>query len=444
VALSRLVIGLHSNGDYHAAIDFYTKAHAKDWRFPSTPPWFKEAGGYWSTNEEGSGGAFELWPKRKDLNTQIRSFRELPQLYNNAVAMGTNLFYLNDYWEGDGTPERYLVKGDYIPRADLGGKAALIAGIKGIHARGGKVVMYVEPFIISTTSAVGKKYGEGWAARDSVGSLWLPWGPNYVMLAPFKPWQEYISDVAKRIIEEYGADGIFLDSWGWRYNVSYCNADEKMLYTAQQWSLGVHQLADMVLSKIREVKPDAVVISESGGGEMPFHENGGSSADFVWGSPANEGRIIASPVRYGMPAAHFFSNGYNINQTIQVYAAGHQLALNYKWEASAPFIKRLLDLRRQYKDAMVYGKQAYQPNTGTMRVGAYFYKGALYNVITIANVDSADRTINMRLAKTEGNTAWQDMLTGKIFKSKGELMVLPLGGAGSANHGLMILVQKRR
>ena len=51
----------------------------------------------------------------------------------------------------------YFNKGDYIPRADLGGEDALKDGISQIHSRyGGKVVLYVEPFIIFYDSYVAR------------------------------------------------------------------------------------------------------------------------------------------------------------------------------------------------------------------------------------------------------------------------------------------------
>ena len=442
--LSRLAIGINK-GDYHESIDLYTKYHRPDWKFPDAPTWFREAGAIWSTVEEGSGGAYEIWPAKKDLRFQISSFNELPKLYQEAVDMGTNIFYLNDYWEGDGkTIIQYLNKGDYIPRSDLGGAEALINGIKEIHARGGKVIMYVEPFIMATSSKIGQTKGTLWAARNANDVEWVPYGGNYVVAAANTQWHDHIVKIAQKLVGEYGADGIFLDSWGWRYNLSFKNREQNIMWSGEEWNKGVHDLTDKVLAAVRAIKKDAIVVSESAGGQMALHENGGLSADFVWGSSANEGRIIASPVRYGMPEVHFFSNGTTLNQLIQVFAAGHGLALNDQWIQHAAYIRELLDIRRIYKDALIYGNQTYQPRTGTLKVGAYFYEGRNNKVITLANVDTATLKINLQLHESEKNTVWSDALTGEMFAANGTQLSLYMLGSSSFSNGLRVLIQNHQ
>jgi len=79
---------------------------------------------------------------------------------------------------------------------------------------------------------------------------------------------------------------------------------------------------------------------ESAGGGLQFHANGGLSADFVWFSGQNQHRIIASPVRYGMPQVNFFSNGTTMSHLVQVYASGHSLALNHKWNKTCTLYKK--------------------------------------------------------------------------------------------------------
>src|SRR5262249_49332506 len=139
-----------------------------------------------------------------------------------------------------------------------------------------------------------------------------------------------------------------------------------------------------VRSAVRAIKPDAVVISETTSGPMGRHVDGGLSADladygnpkdslFPWLKNANQGRILASPVRYGMPRVNFFSNGRNLGELHQVYAAGHNLALCSRclpkgseqdfMTAHADHIRQLLDQKRNYKDALIYGNQQYQPQS---------------------------------------------------------------------------------
>jgi hypothetical protein len=44
ITLSRLAIGVHTDGDWHKAVDYYTSVHRPRWRFPAAPSWFREAG----------------------------------------------------------------------------------------------------------------------------------------------------------------------------------------------------------------------------------------------------------------------------------------------------------------------------------------------------------------------------------------------------------------
>ena len=138
-----------------------------------------------------------------------------------------------------------------------------------------------------------------------------------------------------------------------------------------------------------------------------------------------------------------FSNGDpdNLNQLAQVYAAGHSLAVDCLWNNASSYIKTLLDTRRTYKDALIYGQQAYQPNTGTMWVAAYMYRGTSNKVMTIVNVANTSMSINLQLDVQEQNSLWYDILSGEIFTANGTMMPVTMPEATSGIHGLRILVQ---
>lgn len=444
VSLPKQAIGVFNSGDYHTAVKYFVDAHRPFWSFPDVPAWFKEAGGIWSTCEEGSGGAYQLLPNKLDLKDQITSFADLPLLYDQAAAMGTNLFYLNDYWEGDGSfwPP-YMNKGDYIPRSDLGGEAALIEGIQGIHAKGGKVIAYVEGFIVYVNSEIAKTQAENWSLRTADGQMWTCYPMQICMLYHSPGWQNYIIDVCTRLVRDYDIDGIFFDSNGWQMNRSAKSTDFSTMCNYIEWNQGVYDFITKVRDAIRQIKPDAVVMSESGGSGLFFYEDGGLSADYVWSSASNEGRIVASPIRYGIPEGNFSSNGRPdfLNHLTQIYAAGHSLTLNHLWNGAAPFIKLLLDTRRAYKDAMIYGEQAYQPNTGTMWVAAYMYRGTVNKVMTIVSLAADVMSVNIQLEAAESNTQWTDVLTGELFFAINQSMTVSMPSALSETYGLRILVE---
>ena len=100
-----------------------------------------------------------------DIRKKLRTFRELPVLLTEARRLGCNCIYLVSWWE----PNYADNKGDYEIRTDLGGPAAFKEGIARIHKLGGRIILYIEPFIITRTSRVGRTYGAAWSMKDARG-----------------------------------------------------------------------------------------------------------------------------------------------------------------------------------------------------------------------------------------------------------------------------------
>src|SRR5262245_25129026 len=293
VAAPKLAIGVHHSGDWHAAVDYYVAKHQAAWTFPDTPAWLKEEGAIFSFGGGGAGGIY-LGYHPVALKDRISHFSQLPSLLREARTFGTNIVYLWDYWEGlekceyiDENKAPYFNKGDYIPRKDMGGNEALAQGIKAVHDDRGKVIMYIEPFIIYPTSIIGRKKGDGWSSYNHFGSPLLDrdaveiYGGIYKMNAAFVPWQDEVVKIAQRIVGEYGADGIMLDSWGWQMNWAIQSKAEGIKYSPAEYSEAVLKLVDRVRSAVRAIKPDAVVISETTSGPIGRHVDGGFSADLA-------------------------------------------------------------------------------------------------------------------------------------------------------------------
>ena len=221
-------------------------------------------------------------------------------------------------------------------------------------------------------------------------------------------------------------------------NLRMAARQEGIVYSPAQWNEGVLTLTDKVRSAIRSIKADAVVLGETTAGPIASMWDGGLAADFfvkkeepfVWNEyrEMNGHRLLASPVRYGLPKVLFFSNGHDLNELHQVYAAGHSLALCKYWSITAmhdhaPHIKKLLDLRRELRDAMVYGSQVYQPRTNAAAVAAYYFRGDRMEVITIVNTDnSVDHDIDLGMRTSESDSMWRDRLNGQFYWARGTMM----------------------
>ena len=444
VDLPGLAIGVFSQGDWHAAVDYYVGKNSPNWIFPQIPAWFREEGALYCFSGGGAGSIYLNLPGKPGGMASLQTFENLPTYLTEAQALGTNIVYLFDYWEGaangSGTP--YANKGDYIPRSDLGGAAAFTNGISSIHQQGGRVILYVEPFIIYDYSQIGLQDGAQWEGHDPLGDFdrWYP--GNYKMVAPFGPWQDYVVSVAQRLVGEYGADGIYLDSYGWQMNWRVRVGTGSQMYSPQEYNLGVLQLTNRVRSAIQAIKPDAVVMGETTAGPLVHVWDGGLSADFGFLSNQGITAIVASPVRYGIPEQNIFSNGKDLNGLHQVYAAGHNLALCSYWPGTfmydnAAHIRTLVEIRQKYKDALIYGQQAYQPQTSSEDVVAYFYDGTDNQIITVVNTSNQNYSGSITMRASEANTSWQDLIAGNVVTANGTSMPVDL-----SSEGILILLKQ--
>jgi hypothetical protein len=213
-------------------------------------------------------------------------------------------------------------------------------------------------------------------------------------------------------------DGIFLDSYGWQMNWPMRTKEGDRFYAPIAHARGVLQLTDRVREAIRRHKPDAVVLGETAAGPAGRHLDAGISAEFAWDwtRAASRERICASPIRYAAPEIVFFSNGRDLAELHQVYAAGHNLALTSCWPFSFMYdhrdhIKRLVEIRQQYKDALIYGAQDYQPPAQDEAVVAYVYRGQRDKILMIVNTTRQPRTTSILLRQTETEAIWEDLLS---------------------------------
>jgi len=172
-------------------------------------------------------------------------------------------------------------------------------------------------------------------------------------------------------------------------------------------------------------------LGETTAGPIGRHWDGGLSADFAWLAGPNQQKILGSPIRYGVPEVNFMSNGRNLNEMNQIFAAGHNLALCDAQLPWASYIKPLVEIRQKYKDALIYGKQTYQPATGVRDVVAYYYAGSANRLLTAVNTSAQQHfSGSLTLRDDDRNSTWQDLITGetlKAFDGKLPLKVPPDG-----------------
>lgn len=193
------------------------------------------------------------------LDEVIASFAELSNVWHKAQAFHCNVIYLVDYWD-DG----YDAKGTYEPSRKLGGEAALREAIAEIHRQGGRVILYVEPFIISRTTDFGQAMGPLWGIMDANGRFYDYPGTTgkFYLMQPRSNWAAHLETVCRRLVGDYGADGIFLDSYGCRtgwkdHHPEHPGADADGWFDA-----GAVELAARIRAAVRDENPEAIVMTE--------------------------------------------------------------------------------------------------------------------------------------------------------------------------------------
>lgn len=420
-----LTTGLIHDDDWHTAVDAYM-LHQSDslTNDAGIPAWLLEAGAVYSARREGTGGTYQAFPENGSMLTRISHYDEMDKLLEEANSFGTDVVLLVDWYEVADTSGLdadlaskikkmpYWNKGDYVPRSDMGGEEAFRNGIAKVHEQGGKVMVYVEPFIIFHFSNIGRTIGFRWGAHNVMGALDDSYALCYTMVAAYDKWQDYIVGVCEKLVQEYDVDGIFLDSLGWQWNRLYYTRADEEIYSYEEYNQGFLELNNRVREAIRKIKPDAVVLSESAGGPLPAYNDGGWASQNVWGDTTTAEGILASPVRYASNV-NFITNGNNIAELNQVFAAGFSLAVSDYWNADSAYIKKLVQIRRDYTDAMVYGEQE-QYKTDRENVVAYGYVSEEDLIVPIVNAGHAgySGTVNVRLAQ---GSILTDLLSGKSY-----------------------------
>ena len=406
--LPEVAIGIYSQGGWRNAVDYFVEKNRPNWQFPEIPVWLREAGAIYGFSGGGGGGMFLQFPSQ-ELKTRIQNFNELPKLLDEAQSLGTDIVYLWDYWQGDDMgkiPWDYWNKGDYIPSEILGGEQAFIDGIKAIHERGGKVIVYVEPFIALKYSHIGQAIGEQIAIRWSDGNLAEFYEHNYSMNPNSPTWTEHLEKIIDRLIGQYDVDGIFFDSWCWAMNIG-CNTLESGTITPAAYSLGVLRQTEHLRQYAQAIKPEAIVMGESTSGPIWQYWDGGLHADFAWLKRTNQGRIIASPIRYGRPEMNYFANGTDRNQMNQTFAAGHHLLLCNAHLADSAYVGNLVEIRKKYADALIDGKLVTQPYSSDETIAAYQYVGNDHEVIIVTNTSDTVRTGQLKIDGIGPETKWK-------------------------------------
>ena len=261
------------------------------------------------------------------ITEQIKSFSELPKMLSQAQAVNSNLIYLADYWEGG-----YYNKGDYIPRADFGGPKAFRDGIKAIHDLGGKIIVYLEAFIMSRqTSKIGREMGPKWAMMGSDGKYFDYYNDyTYYQMWPGKGsgFSKYLADLAEQMIIEYDVDGFHLDSYGMQWGLGDHNPDHIDGLEPGEFDVRAVDMVHDFCVRVRSVKPEAIVIMEGSEREDLLAACDGAQD---WSFSTLSGKPWFKEHSYKV-----FTSEFGLPTMLNILASGYSVSIGSWWLQPMP------------------------------------------------------------------------------------------------------------
>lgn len=186
---------------------------AKTWRKPVTPkPWAKDMNGYY------------LVINKQQYGDEIWRYDEIPELYRRGDAYGCDVLGLFG-WYDSGHDNKYP---ELAVSESMGGEEALKAGIKEVHANGGRVTLYYQGHLIDVETDYYKTVGNKLEGKNRWGTPYYEQFSKYSesdflrmfsrkVFSTVCPWCEQWHELmAERAdwVRSFGADGILYDQIG--------------------------------------------------------------------------------------------------------------------------------------------------------------------------------------------------------------------------------------
>ncbi len=253
VACPPAVIGLHG-GDWRPAYNAYA-AWLKTWYRPShpRPEWYRHVWNFrtWWTHTMGDGS-----PDHNLLNRQTGEFQTEAFVRRDRELYGdVDMVHFFD-WRISPTRGTW---GDYTYDG-VGGLEAFRGAIQVLQREGIRVGLYLDCYLCSEKSDIGKAHGREWAAIDIAGNpsraYSTPEEPMYGMCVLHPGWQDHLAQTCARVARDTGCDGIYLDE-------GMTDSREYWCYSPDHGHAvpGVNQLGLIELArKVRERLPEGVAL----------------------------------------------------------------------------------------------------------------------------------------------------------------------------------------
>jgi hypothetical protein len=293
-------IQMHA-GDWHSAMQEYSRWAHKVWKWQ---PWPNTTRDVWNITASGWGqsplykdgkwreDAIESTKGKADV-LEIMSWWQWSKKGPWRVPMdkleeelGESFFkaYKN-YWvvnPATGQLEYPLNRGDYEYNEDWGGLPALRDYLAKIRAAGIMPMFYTDPLLADDNTKLGHEYGPQYGVMNSI---WKASGyasekktpPGYVgayggwvMCLDTQWYQDFVVDLAARLVRDTGVDGIRYDEYGHR-GYTCNNPKHKHIFAEpghNAWLQAVALNCRRTQEAVKKIKPDFVLTAEFPGNDF--------------------------------------------------------------------------------------------------------------------------------------------------------------------------------
>lgn len=384
-------------GDWHEALIAYRR-WLKTWYRPALPrqPWFRETFNLRQVflhHNLGAPGAFDPETKQYHLSQKIKE--------DQRAFGGVDYVHLFD-WSLH--PQRGRV-GDYDPWDHLGGIDNFRSEISRMQMDAIHVGLYLEGYLLSPQSQAAQNHGQSWQMLDSQGEPYTRMG-DYVYACPSnKSWRRHLIACCLRAIEQTGADGIYIDEFGfgWQYPC-YQSAHGHEAPSPQI------QTEAKLLAELREALPAQVVLyTEETPNDFTTQYLDGSFTYALAQSrhPLNPARINLT--RFALPQFKMFEIircdqplGNDLDAVRSVFFNGEGIWLEgplSRPEWFPPAVRRLITrcyrVLQEHKEAFCSADPT--PLTPTLRSDVYANRFPARNKVVWTLLNASDKSVEGEL-----------------------------------------------
>ncbi len=285
-------IGVHQD-DWHSALDAYRR-WLRSWFQPAVPrnAAFREA---FNLRQLHLHQNAVLGEHAGVFDPHSGSYRFSEYLAEDAAAFGgVDWVHIFD-WGMDWVHGRV---GDYVPFSYIGERELLVAELDAIQQQGMGVGLYVEGYLLDTTSLTGLTWGDEWELLDASGQVYTNYAPSWHVCPAVLAWQQHFATYnARRSELRLGASGLYVDQLGFGYQYPCHRQDHEHGAPSDQ----VAAEAELLWAARRAMSPTQVIYTEAAPADVLRQISDGAFCESVSAFRYDERTVPVNLARFGLP-----------------------------------------------------------------------------------------------------------------------------------------------